>query len=119
MNTPQILTNPTTTLHRLDVYRLAVEFRAAVVRWLPLRRAELSDQLDRASISIVLNIAEGVGRSTPRDQARTFTIARGSAIECLAVLDLLTLEPAAPNTTNARATLIRVIAMLTRLTRPR
>src|SRR5262245_41076973 len=116
MNTPQILTTPTTTLHRLDVYRLAVEFRAHVIRWLPLRRAELSDQLDRASISIVLNIAEGVGRTTPRDQARTFAIARGSAIECLAVLDLLGLEATTLDTQSARAALTRVIAMLTRLT---
>ena len=115
MNSPQILTSPTTTLHRLDAYRLAVEFRAHVVSWLPLRRAELSDQLDRASISIVLNIAEGVGRTTPRDQARTFAIARGSAIECLAVLDLLGLESTL-ETQPARDLLIRVVAMLTRLT---
>ena len=115
MNSPQILTTPTTTLHRFDVYRLALEFRTHVVRWLPLRRAELSDQLDRASISIVLNIAEAVGRTTPRDQARVFTIARGSAIECLAVLDLLSLEPQPIQTHPAREALIRVVAMLTRL----
>ena len=115
MNSPQVLTTSTTTLHRLDAYRLALEFRGHVVRWLPLRRAELSDQLDRASISIVLNIAEGVGRTSPRDQARTFAIARGSAIECLAVLDLLVLESQSIETQPARNALVRVVAMLTRL----
>ena len=60
---------PAASLHRFDAYRLALSFRAHVVRWLPLKRVELSDQLDRASISAVLNIAEGAGRAG-RDQAR-------------------------------------------------
>jgi len=38
-------------------YRLALAFRSHVVRWLPLKRVELSDQLDRVSLSIALNIA--------------------------------------------------------------
>ena len=50
----------TPSLHRFDTYRVALEFRRHVMRWLPLRRTELSDQLDRASISIVLNIAEAM-----------------------------------------------------------
>jgi len=83
---------PGASLHRFDAYRLALAFRAHVVRWLPLKRAELSDQLDRASLSVPLNVAEGAGRSGPRDQARHYAIARGSAFECLAVLDLLDLE---------------------------
>ena len=88
-----------------------------VVRWLPLRRAELSDQLDRASISVALNIAEGAGRSTPRERARHYTIARGSAVECLACLDLLELELSAPCTSEARATLLRLLNVLTALIR--
>ena len=104
-----------TSLQRFDAYRLAVAFRRHVIRWLPLRRPELSDQLDRASISVVLNIAEAVGRTTPRDQARTFAIARGSAIECAAILDLLELESTNLDLSAARETLGRVCAMLTRL----
>ena len=107
---------PTASLHRFDAYRLALAFRAHVVRWLPLKRAELSDQLDRASLSCALNIAEGAGRAG-RDQARHYAIARGSAFECLAVLDLLELESAPPNSREARAILLRLMAVLTALTR--
>lgn len=103
-------------MHRFDAYRLALAFRAHVVRWLPLKRAELSDQLDRASISGCLNVAEGAGRSG-RDQARHYAIARGSAFECLAVLDLLELESAPSGSREARAILLRLVAVLTALIR--
>lgn len=105
------------SLHRFDAYRLALDFRRIVVRWLPLRRTELSDQLDRASISVALNIAEGAGRSTPRERARHYTIARGSAVECLACLDLLELERSAPRTHEARLHLLRLLNVLTALIR--
>jgi four helix bundle protein len=87
-----------------------------VVRWLPLKRAELSDQLDRASISSVLNVAEGAGRAG-RDQARHYAIARGSAFECLAILDLLDLETAPVGSAQARVILLRLMAVLTALIR--
>ena len=108
---------PAASLHRFDAYRLALAFRAHVVRWLPLKRAELSDQLDRASISAVLNVAEGAGRSGPRDQARHYAIARGSAFECLAILDLLDLESNDAGRHEARAVLVRLVAVLTALIR--
>ncbi len=108
---------PTASLHRFDAYRLALAFRARVVRWLPLKRAELSDQLDRASISAVLNLAEGAGRSTPRDQARHYAMSRGSAFECLAILDLLDLETAPAGSPQARVVLLRLMAILTALIR--
>lgn len=47
------------------------------------------DQLDRASTSIVLNIAEGNGKRSHPDRCRYFDIARGSAVECAACLDVL------------------------------
>ena len=76
---------------RLDVYREAITF----VAWLsPLlegsvRMGEVKDQLDRASTSIPLNIAEGNGKYAPKDRCRFFDIARGSAFECAAGLDVL------------------------------
>jgi len=112
-----MLTTPVPSLHRFDAYRLALDFRRIVVRWLPLHRTELSDQLDRASISVPLNIAEGAGRSTPRERSRHYTIARGSAVECLACLDLLELEASSPSTVEARAILLRLLNVLTALIR--
>ena len=108
---------PGASLHRFDAYRLALTFRRHVVGWLPLKRAELSDQLDRASLSCALNIAEGAGRSGPRDQARHYAIARGSAFECLAVLDLLDLETSVAGSEEARVILNRLTAVLTALIR--
>jgi four helix bundle protein len=49
----------------------------------------VSDQLDRASTSVPLNIAEGNGKYTPPDRCRYFEIARGSALESAACLDVL------------------------------
>jgi four helix bundle protein len=103
---------------KLDVYRIALEFQAIAGQLVPKRGyAELRDQLDRASISIVLNIAEGCGRRSPTDKGRFYSMARGSATECAAILDLLgargLLDDRLRN--RARALLVRTVQMLTRL----
>ena len=79
-------TQTTARPERLDAYRLAVEFH----RHLPdvPKGSGLGDPLARASASVALNLAEGLGRSG-RDRARFFEIAKASAMECQAVLDLL------------------------------
>ena len=62
---------------KLDCYRIALEFQAIAVQLVPKRGcSELRDQLDRASISIVLNIAEGGGRRSPADKGRFYAMAR-------------------------------------------
>jgi four helix bundle protein len=50
---------------------------------------DVRDQLDRASNSIALNIAEGNGKYTMKDRCRYFDSAHGSALECAAGLDIL------------------------------
>src|SRR5215469_11331607 len=76
---------------KLEVYRDAIAF----VAWLSgilegaARVGEVKDQLDRASTSIPLNIAEGNGKYASKDRCRFFDIAHGSALECAACLDVL------------------------------
>lgn len=49
----------------------------------------VKNQLDRASTSVVLNLAEGNGKRSHLDRCRFLDIARGSAVECAACLDVL------------------------------
>lgn len=67
-------------------YKLAVEFYH-LTGTLQVE-SHLRMQLSRAASSIVLNLAEGAGRSYGKDQARFFQIAFGSLRECQAILDL-------------------------------
>ncbi|MBI2174000.1 MAG: four helix bundle protein [Candidatus Omnitrophica bacterium] len=48
----------------------------------------LADQLNRAATSIAANIAEGNGRYHKMDRANFFRISRGSAFECVPLLEL-------------------------------
>lgn len=76
---------------RLDVHRAALEFvgiAQEIVASLPPGRRELADQLDRAALSIVLNVAEGSGEHSRREKARFYRIAGRSAAECSAILDV-------------------------------
>lgn len=51
-------------------------------------KAAVKDQLDRASTSIPLNLAEGNAKWTGADRMRFLRIAMGSAMECSACLDV-------------------------------
>lgn len=111
-------TAPHLDCERLDCYRVAVEFQTIAARLVSNRRVgALREQLDRASVSIVLNIAEGAGRRFARDKANFFTIARGSATECAAVLDLLSARGlvSSADHRHGRDRLVRIVQMLTRL----
>ena len=76
---------------KLEVYREAIAF----VAWLSaildgtVRVGDVRDQLDRASTSIALNIAEGNGKYALKDRCRFFDVAHGSTLECAAGLDVL------------------------------
>src|SRR5436190_967639 len=76
---------------KLRVYQDAVRFIAfadSVLAEIPAKLAA-RDQLDRASTSILLNLAEGNGKRSHPDRCRYLDIARGSALESAACLDVL------------------------------
>jgi S23 ribosomal protein. len=105
---------------RLDVYQRALELLDLVdriVEQMPAGRAHLKDQLDRAATSIVLNIAEGAGEYSRPDKQRFYRMARRSATESAAILDIVRRRGHAPADLlePARELLIRIVAMLVRM----
>jgi len=76
---------------KLDCYQYALRFVAIAFPLSdasPTGRKDIADQLRRAALSISLNIAEGSGR-WDRDARRFYDIARGSALECAALVDVM------------------------------
>ena len=105
---------------KLDVYRLSIDY----VAWVFAQSVELTgihrharDQWLRASQSIPLNIAEGNGKTAEADRRRYFEIARGSALECAAVQDVLRVGNALEENEHQdrKKHLDRIAAMLSRL----
>ena len=83
---------------KLEVYQASLAFIAwlePILQKLPKALA-VADQLDRASTSIPLNIAEGNGKFTGADRCRYFDNARGSALESSAALDVLVAKGRCP-----------------------
>jgi four helix bundle protein len=101
---------------RLNASQIALAFNEWAGEFLSISTAKAAakDQLDRAATSIPLNIAEGNGKFSKRDRARFFDIARGSALESAAALDvlvwrkLLAEEQIAP----AKEQLVQIVNML-------
>ena len=102
---------------RLDAYAAALAFQPLASRLAQRLTGAFRDQLDRAGLSIVLNLAEGVGRSQPGEKARFYAISRGSASECAALVDVLRARGLAENSlcTEARTLLVRIVQMTTGL----
>jgi four helix bundle protein len=101
---------------RLKVYQQSLCF----IIWLePIfeiipKAASARDHLDRASTSVVLNIAEGNGKFTKPDRCRFFDISRGSALECAAALDVLVAKGrvSADDVAPGKESLLEIVSML-------
>ena len=109
---------------KLDVYRLELKFVTWVTQFLadisgpsPTQTRELREQLDRASLSALLNTAEGNGRRQGRQRAKFFGDARGSAIECAACLDASVAKEfvCLERIQSGKEMLVRIVAMLSKL----
>ena len=105
---------------KLNVYQVAIEFvllADEMIEHLPLGRAYLSDQLQRAALSIPLNIAEGAGEYATDEKARFYRMAKRSATECAGILDVcqrLQLVEEERHT-KGRELLIRIVSMLVKM----
>jgi four helix bundle protein len=75
----------------LEVYQKALDFTddiTTLTAAFPRGYYFLADQLNRASVSIATDLAEGNGRFTKADRKNFFVIASGSAQECVPLLEL-------------------------------
>ncbi len=114
---------PALNHEKLHVYQASIAFLALTERCiegLPKGNDPLVDQLRRAAMSVPLNIAEGYGRRRCGDQARFYDIARGSAHECGAVVDVLRTRALIdePSYREQKTLLHRMVSMLVKLVHP-
>ena len=105
---------------KLDVYHRALdllELLDDLIESLPPGRAHLKDQLDRAGTSIVLNIAEGAGEFSAADKKRFYRMAKRSATEAAAIIDIFARRrhATAEQLGTIRELIGRVVSMLTKL----
>ena len=88
------ITMTTFAFQKLQVWQKAIEF-ADQVMWLSKNldtdkyHYKVIEQLEAASTSVSLNIAEGKGRKTKQDFIRFLYIARGSLYETVSLLELI------------------------------
>ena len=107
---------PALDAEKLVVYQIALEMHGLCATLVPPAQRVLHDQMERASLSAVLLIAEGTGRRSRKDKRRFYGMARGSACECAAAIDVLRTRRLAPEAAcaAARSLALRVIQMLTK-----
>lgn len=78
------------SFENLDVYQRALSFSKKILTLTKEIKGQYSlcDQLSRAATSITLNLAEGSGRWHTKDKANFYFISRGSAFECVPLIEL-------------------------------
>jgi four helix bundle protein len=104
--------------HKLVAFGVARELLLAV-RDCHIRDAKLRDEASRSSKSACLNTAEGAGRVTRADKARSFAIARAEAVEAAAAVEIAELMGDCGKAEAVRVAQIanRLVALLTGLIR--
>jgi four helix bundle protein len=106
---------------KLTVYQQSIRLVARATDLLESvpKSIAVHDQLDRASTSVPLNIAEGNGKSTPKDRCKFFDTDRGSAPECAACLDVLVAKKKISSDVadHGKTLLIEIVSMLIGLIR--
>jgi len=104
----------------LTVYQKAVDLAdrlTVLADEMPRGRSALADQLRRASLSIAANLAEGSGRFHKAEKRHFYLISRGSACECVPILEICRRRNIIDDNTNAdiKGELDQVCRILTTL----
>ncbi len=105
--------------HKLLAYGVAVQLLQAVLSC-RVRDAKLREHAVGSAKSACLNCAEGAGRVTAADKARSFAIARAECVEAAAAVEIAATCGDAPAGGAAEVARVadRLFAMLTPLCRP-
>jgi four helix bundle protein len=98
---------------KLEVYQASLEFITWTIPFLERLpgTASVRNQLDRASTSVPLNIAEGNGKFISPDRCRFFDNARGSALES-AACRVAKRFVGTDEIQRGKAMLVRIVSML-------
>jgi four helix bundle protein len=104
---------------KLEVYQISIQFAGWISGLMESIHGNrnIIDQIDRACISVSLNIAEGNGKSSKKDHNRFLEIAKGSALECAACLDIMFAKQIISMTKlqEGKAILLKIVRMLYKL----
>lgn len=105
---------------KLQVYKRSTQWLAIsnnILKSLPKGNQDIANQLKRAALSIPLNIAEGAGKTSLGDKKRYYGIARGSSLECVAILDAMEILNLSDSNSvkDGREVLHSIVSMLSRL----
>jgi four helix bundle protein len=77
---------------KFEAYQISarfIEFTQSLENQVLAGFGYIFEQQRRAALSIMLNIAEGSGKTSIKDRKRFYSISRGSAMECASILHSL------------------------------
>ena len=106
----------------LDAYRVAREALKKLIEYKKRMHGlpgDVARQLERAAVSVVANLCEGVGRVSDADRKNRFAIARGEANEAGGLIEIVVLYDVFSDEDYRflRSSYLRVVCMLTGLMR--
>ena len=107
---------------KLDVYQKAIQFLAIAFKLIdgaPRGNSSVKISLREHRSHLVLNIAEGAGYPSRAKSMHHFAIARGSALECGAALDIFKIAGIGDQNLikEGKELLVSVVAMLSKMCR--